>query len=178
MDNSQNLLDSNHTLTVPAFQKSSELVLSLNSTREGESRLLEAKMVSPITYADLESCFNEAYRELRRHLATIGYEITKAEAAVDAAKSNFIIDEYPNIVSTLPKAIQTQASTLQAHLIRNETYTTALDRVGQLKAMEALLDGKVKVFEKTCQFMRKRMDLILRSGLSNANLYTTSGNKD
>lgn len=166
-----------HSLIIPAFHKSAELSLNLSRTREGESRLMEAKMVSPVTYADLESCFNESYRELRGHLAIIGYEIVKAEAAIDSAKSNFIIDTYPNIVAGLPRAIQSQASTLQAHLVRYVDYTSAVDRLGQLKAMEALLDGKIKVFEKTCQFMRKKMDLILRSGLSNGNLYVTSGNK-
>jgi hypothetical protein len=166
-----------HSLVIPAFQKSNELSLSLNKTREGESRLLEAKMVNPITYTDLESCFNEGYRELRRHLATIGYELTRAETAVEVAKSNFIIDTYPGIVSNLPRAIQSQASTLQAHLVRDQDYLAAMDRVGQLKAFEALLDGKIKVFEKTCSFMKKKMDLILRSGLSGSQLYVTSGNK-
>ncbi len=164
-----------HSLVIPAFQKSQELRLGLGKTREGESRLIEAKDVNPSTYTDLEFCFNEGYRELRRHLATIGYEITKAETAVEVAKSNFIIDVYPSIVSGLPKALQSQASTLQAHLVRDQEYLLSMDRVGQLKAMEALLDGKVKVFEKTCQFLRKKMDLVLRSGLSNSNLYVTSG---
>ena len=165
---------SEHALVIPAFQKSQELHLSLNHTREGERRLSEAKTVNPVTYADLESCFNEGYRELRRHLSTIGYELTKAETAVEVAKSNFIIDTYPGIVANLPRALQSQASTLQAHLIRDTEYLESLDRVGQLKAMESLLDSKVKVFEKTCQHMRKSMDLILRSGLSNSNLYSTS----
>jgi hypothetical protein len=164
-----------HSLVIPAFQKSAEMHLTLSKTREGESRLLEAKMVNPVTYAELESVFNEGYRELRRHLSTIGYELTRASTAVEVAKSNFIIDTYPGIVASLPRAIQSQASTLQAHLIRDQEYLMALDRVGQLTAMESLLDGKIKVFEKTCQFMRKKMDLILRSGMSGSNMYSTSG---
>jgi len=164
-----------HALVIPAFQKSQELHLVLTKTRDGESRLLEAKMVSPVTYAELEYCFNESYRELRRHMATIGYEITKAQTAVEVAKSNFIIDEYPAKVADLPKAMQAQAATLQAHLMRNQDYLLAMDRVGQLKAFEALLDGKIKTFEKTCSYMKKKMDLILRSGLSGTNLYSTSG---
>ena len=83
-----------HSLVIPAFDKSTEMVMSLNKTREAESRLLEAKMVSPVTYADLESCYNEAYRELRRHLATVGYGITKADNCLETAKSKFLIDSY------------------------------------------------------------------------------------
>ena len=138
---------------------------------------MEAKDVSPVTYAELESVYNESYRELRRHLATVGYQIVRAQAAVEAAKATFIIDTYPTILQTLPRALQSQASTLNAHLSRCDEYTSALDRLGMLKAVEALLDGKVKTFEKTCQFMRKRMDLIIRSGLSGADLYVTSGRK-
>ncbi len=164
-------------MVLPALAGAPSLSLNLSATKEGEKRLHESKMVSPITYTDLEYCFNEGYRECRRHLATVGYQIVKAEAAVEAAKATFIIDTYPGILTTLPKAIQSQASTLSAHLARCEEYTSALDRLGMLTAVEALLDGKIKTFEKTCQFMRKRMDLILRSGLSNADLYATAGRK-
>jgi len=160
----------NHSLVIPAFQTSTELQLSLNKTREGEIRLLEAKMVNPITYADLESCFNEGYRELKGHLAKIGLELSKADNALETAKSNFLIDSYQDKIKDLPKSYDS-ADLRKAWLMRDSAYLAAKDRVDMLKAMEALLDGKIKVFEKTCQFMRKRMDLVLRSGLSDPNLY-------
>lgn len=161
-----------HSLVIPAFEKSKsdEMELSLNKTREAESRLLEAKMVNPITYAELESCYNEAYRELRRHLATVGYEISKADNALETAKSNFLIDSYQEKIKDLPKS-HDSADLRKAWLMRDKEYISAKDRIDMLKAMEALLDGKIKVFEKTCQFMRKRMDLVLRSGLSDPQLY-------
>lgn len=159
-----------HSLVIPAFQKSSELNLSLNKTREGEARLLEAKMVNPVTYSDLESCFNEAYRELKRHLSTIGYELSRADNALETAKSDFLIDTYQDKIKDLPKSYDS-SDLRKAWLMRDSSYLAAKDRVDMLKAMEALLDGKIKVFEKTCQFMRKKMDLILRSGLSDPQLY-------
>lgn len=166
--------DAGHSLVIPAFQKSEEKALNLNNTREGERRLLEAKDVNPITYANLESCFNEAYRELRRHLATVGYELSKADNALETAKSNFLIDHYQEKIKDLPKS-HDSADLRKAWLMRDSEYLAAKDRLDMLKATEALLDGKIKVFEKTCQYMRKRMDLVLRSGLSGSNLYPTGG---
>ena len=165
-----------HSLVIPAFNKSSEIRLPLKKTREAESRLLEAKMVNPITYAELESCYNEAYRELRTNLATLGFQIAQTESALETAKSTFLIDSYQEKIKDLPKSYDS-ADLRKAWLMRDEAYTTTKDRLDQLKAMEALLDGKIKVFERTCQFMRKKMDLILRSGMSDANLYVTTGKK-
>jgi hypothetical protein len=160
-----------NALVIPSFQGREEKHLILNKTREGESRLLEAKMVNPITYAELESCYNESYRELKRHLATIGFEISKAENSLETAKSNFLIDKYQEKIKDLPKSYDS-ADLRKAHLMKDPEYIAAKDRVDMLKAMEALLDGKIKVFERTCAFMKKKMDLILRSGLSDPKLYS------
>jgi hypothetical protein len=61
--------------------------------------------------------------------------------------------------------------------MRDSEYLAAKDRVDMLKAIEALLDGKIKVFEKTVQFMNKRMDLILRAGMDPSVYYKSSGRK-
>ncbi len=164
--------ETEHSLVIPAFQKIEELRLALTYTREGEKRLLEAKTVNPITYVDLESCYNQAYRELKTNLAIIGDQLNKADNALETAKSNFLIDQYQEKIKDLPKSYDS-ADLRKAWLMRSEPYLAAKDRVDMLKAMEALLDGKIKVFERTCQYMRKKMDLILRSGLSNSNLYVT-----
>lgn len=171
MNEGQNPIGTDHALVIPAFQKSPELSLILNKTREGESRLLEAKVVSPITYAELECCFNEAYRELKRHLATIGFELSKADNALETAKSDFLIDSYQEKIKDLPKSYDS-ADLRKAWLMRDAAYLAAKNRSDMLKAMEALLDGKVKVFERTCAFMKKKMDLILKSGMS-TNMYVT-----
>ena len=161
------------SLVVPQFQEFPEKHLSLKFTREGERRLLEAKDASVVTYADLESCYNQAYRELRNNLAFIGDQLNKADTALETAKSNFLIDSYQEKIKDLPKS-QDSADLRKAWLMRDSAYIAAKDRVDMLKAMEALLDGKIKVFERTCQFMRKKMDLYLRSGMSTT-LHVTSG---
>lgn len=175
MSESEKALNADQSLVIPAFQKSSEMQLSLSKTREGESRLIEAKMVNPITYAELTSCYSDGYRELKRHLATVGYELSKADNALETAKSNFLIDKYQEKIKDLPKSYDS-ADLRKAWLMRDTEYLAAKDRVDMLKAVEALLDGKIKVFEKTVQFMNKRMDLIIRSGI-NSNVYATTGKK-
>jgi hypothetical protein len=137
---------SQYALTIPAFNGSSELQLGLEKTREGENRILEAKNVNPSTYTDLESCFNEGYRELKRHLATLGFQIGLAEKALETAKSVFLLDKYyPEIMKDKPKSMDSP-DLRKAYLMRDEAYIAALDRINMLKAMEALLDGKIKTF--------------------------------
>ena len=166
-----------HALIVPAFKTLNEIRLTLNYTRVGESRLLEAKSVSPINYSDLESCFNQAYRELKTNLAIVGDQINKADVLVEKAKSDFLIDRYQEKIKDLPKSYDS-ADLRKAWLMRDIDYTSAKDRLDMLKAMEALLDGKIKVFERTCAFMKKQMDLLLRSGLSGSQLYITNKGKE
>lgn len=164
-------------LVVPGFRGSPSMELELAKTRAGESRFLEAKDVNPITYADLEHSFNESYRELKRHHATVGFQLTLADKTLKQAKAEFIIDKYPAIMEGKPKTYDT-AERREAHLMRDKEYLEALDRVNQLKALEAFIDGKIKVLENVCRYMRKRMDLIMRSGLSDGALYITSGKKN
>jgi hypothetical protein len=166
-------MSNKHSLVIPAFQKYGELELSMTKTREGESRLLEAKMCNPITYAELECTYNQAWREIKTNLAIIGDQLNKADNALEIAKSNFLIDNYQEKIKDLPKS-HDSADLRKAWLFRDEAYLAAKDRVDMLKAMEALLDSKAKMFEKTCAFMKKRMDLVLRSGLSGSNLYETN----
>lgn len=159
-----------HSLTVPAFRKTPELVLPLTATREGEARIIEAKTVNPSTYSDLEHCYSAAYRELKSGLATLGYQKDMAQKAIDEAKSEFFIDIYPSILNEIPKS-RDCADLRNAHLMRHKDYNEALDRFNMLKAMEAMVEGKIKVFERVSSYMKKSMDLVLRSGLGDKGLW-------
>lgn len=164
-------MSQNLTLTAP--DGSVVVDLDLTKTREAESRLPEARMVNPSTYADLEFCFNEAYRELRRHDASLGYQITQAEKRAEMLKAEILLDRYPEFMKDRPKS-QDSADTRKAFLMRDSEYLKAVDTIAMLKAAQAMVDGKIKVFEKTCQYCRKQMDLIIRSGLSSRDLYNTN----
>lgn len=163
------------TLVLAPFGRAPELRLEMGIIRAAEKRLIEAKTVNPITYVDLEHSFNEAYRELKRHLANVGYALSQAEKDLNDAKANVILGSYKEYVTQFPK--EANADTRNAFLTRDEAHTAALDRVAQLKAVEANFDGKIKVMENVCRYMRKQMDLVLRSGLTGKDLYNTQGFK-
>lgn len=160
-------------MTIPAFGSGKPTDLTLTATVTAERRLLEARTVSPLTYTDLEHCFNESYRELRTNMAQIGFMIAEAEKAIKKAKAEVLLDKYPEFMQGRPKS-QDNADMREAFLTRDEAYMSAVDRLNQLKATEALFDGKIKVMENVCRYMKKQMDLILRSGLSGTNLYNTN----
>ena len=168
--------DSDYALSIPAFGKSPALSLDMSKTKEGERRLIEAKNVSPVTYSDLEYCFGESYRELSKHASSIGYQIALADKAMEDAKATFLIDKYPELIKDRPKS-QDSADLRKAFLMKDEAYVAALDRMNMLKAFESFVDGRIKVFENVSRYMKKKMDLIIRSGLSSQDLYITHGRK-
>jgi hypothetical protein len=159
-------------MVLPAFGKTPEIGFEMANVKTAERRLIEAKMVNPVTYTDLESCFNEAFRDLKRHSSTVGYLITLTEKAMKQAKAEVLLDKYPQFLETSGmKKSQDNADLREAFLMRDEAYMEALDRLNQLKAMESMFDGKIKVMENVCRYMRQAMQLILRSGLSSKSIY-------
>lgn len=164
------------TLVLPAFGKSPALSLEMGKIREAEHRLIEAKTVNPITYVDLEHTFNEAYRDLKRHLASIGYQMDMADKHLEEVKADILLDKYPEYLAQKEIKKSNDSSDLRkAFMSRDPEYQAALDRIAQLKALEANMDGKIKVMENVCRYMRKQMDLVLRSGLTGSDLYNTQG---
>lgn len=151
-------------LVLPAFGKSPELKLEMGPIRMAESRFLEAKTVNPATYSDLEHTFNESYRDLKRHLSAIGYQLTLADKELRAAKANVILGSFAEHMQGKPK-YQDNADLRDAFLMKDSTYVSALDRVNQLKAIESNFEGKIKVIENVCRYMRQKMYLISKSGV-------------
>jgi hypothetical protein len=168
----------NHVMELPAFKKAPALSMDMSAIRSAENRIIEAKNVNPATYADLEHDYNEAYRDLKRYLSAIGYQIVFAEKAMEEAKADILLDKYPLYLEEKGiKKTQDNADLRKAFMARDLEYQACLDRINQLKALENNFDGKVKVFENVCRYMRKKMDLIVRSGLSGSNYYSTLDKK-
>lgn len=166
-DNSPVRAQQENVMVVPAFRALPELLMDMTSNREAEARFIEAKMVNPSTYADLEHTFNEAYRDLKRYLAAVGYQIVFAEKALEEAKADILLDKYPQYLEEKGiKKSGDNADVRKAYIARNPDYQACLDRINQLKALENNFDGKIKVLENVCRYMRKKMDLLIRSGLS------------
>lgn len=163
-------------MVLKPFGKAPELRMEMKNVRLAESRLIEAKTVNPITYADLEYTFNEAYRDLKKYLSAIGYSVTLAQKSLEDAKADVILGSYAELIKDKPKSYDT-LDLRNAYLTRDKAYSEALDRIAQLKALESNLDGKIKVMERVCSYMRKQMDLVLRSGMGSADYYITQGKK-
>jgi hypothetical protein len=142
--------------------------------REAEIRYIEAKTVSPATYADLEHTFNEAYRDLKQHLSTIGYQLGLADKALRLAKANVLLGSYAEFMAGKPKS-QDNADLRDAFLIKDPEYVAAMDRLAQLKALESNFEGKIKVIENVCRYMRQKMYLISKSGVPYEHIGVTSG---
>ena len=173
MDNmSLSIQNETASLVIPAFRGSQEVVLSISKTREAESRLIEAKTVNPSTYADLEHTYGESYRELKNNLAIIGHQSVKAEKELKIIKAGLLLDKYPEFMKDKPKS-QDNSDMREAFFMKDPEYLEAIDRVNMLKALEAFAEGKIKVMENVSRWMRKQMDLVLRSGI-NPNLYVTT----
>lgn len=150
-------------LALPEFGSSPATTLDLSKIYEGERRLAESRVVNPATYNDLEFVFNEGYREAKKYMSLVGYEITKAKKALREAKSKYILDEYPAFLKE--NKLKDNATVRDAFLERQAEYVAAQDRIDFLTAIETLLEGKTKNFEIVCRYMRKQMDLIIRSGV-------------
>ena len=168
-------LPENHALEIAGFGKSPVLRLEMASIRKAERRLIEAKNVNPSTYADLEHDYNEAYRELKKHMSAIGYQLAMANKALEEAKADVILGSYADHLQGKPK-YQDNSNMRDAFITRDPNYTAAYERVAQLKALESNFEGKIKVLENVCRYMRKKMDLILRSGVD-SNVFNTQGRR-
>jgi hypothetical protein len=151
------------TFLIPAFENREEIALDFTKIREGESRFLEAKVVNPATYSELEYSFNESYRQSKTNLSAVGYEIAQSQRIIRKFKSQYLLDDYPEFLKSVK--LKDNAANRDAFLERQEDFVAAVDRLNMLQALENLLEGKVKVVENVCRYMRKSMDMIIRSGI-------------
>lgn len=152
------------------------LSFDITAAKTAEERLIETKMVNPVTYVELEFVLNEAYRELKQVVGNVGYHILKTEDALEKAKAHVILDKYPSFIENKPKSVD-NADYRKAFIALDPSVQEIKDRLDVLKTLESLLESRIKVLEKASSYMKKRMDLIIKSGLSHADLYVTSGKK-
>jgi len=154
----------NHSLSIPASCGRSALDLPYSKIKEGERRLVEARVVNGATYSDLEYTYNEGYRQARSNLSSVGYEIAQTKRVIRKIRSEYLLDEYPPFLKE--KKLKDNAQNREAYLDSQEDYVAATDRLDMLVAIESLLEGKVKVFENVCRYMKKEIEIQLRSGMT------------
>jgi len=156
-------------LKIPAFCDVPENILDITIVKNAEGRIHEAQSVNGGTYTELEFTFNEGYRESRKHLSTIGYQISLVNKEIRKVKSQLLIDEYPSWLKE--SGLKDSTITKDAFFNKHDNYVNALDRKDMLVALESFFEGKVKVFENVCRYMKKTIDLEIRSGIINSNKY-------
>ena len=149
--------------TIPEFGTIERQVLPMTDTKEAERRILEAKIVNGGTYNELEFVMNEGYREAKKNLSLVGYNMLLTQKAIRKAKSEALIDKYSGWLKD--SKLKDSAAIRDAFLETMPEYVSAIDRLNMLTAIESLVEGKVKVFENVCRYMRKEMDIRIRSGM-------------
>lgn len=147
----------------------------MTRVRGAEHRYIEAKTVNPLTYPDLEHVFNESYRDLKNYLSSIGYQLTLADKALREAQADVMLGKYADFMASKPKYMD-NSHLRDAFLMKDAAYIAALDRVNQLNALKSNFEGKIKVVENVCKYMRQKMYLISKSGMD-PNHYVTTGKK-
>lgn len=160
-----NTFNDNLQVQLPAFRGLPAVNLDMTALKVAEKRLIEAKIVSPSTYTDLEHTFGEAYRELKRNLSTVGYQIMKVKSEIEKIKANILLDKYPEFLKERGAKFD-NASIRDAFLARDEEYMQAKDRLDSLTALEIFLEGRIKVMENVTRYMRNAIQLIIRSSVS------------
>ena len=156
--------------TIPGFDTRPPIVLGFNAISQGEKRLIEAKNVNGGTYSELEYVYNEGYRESRKHLTVVGYEMAQTQKILRRLRSEYLLDDYPEFLKE--KGLKDNSANREAFLTRQGDYVAALDRADLLNAISSLLENKIKVFENVCRYMKKEIDILVRSGMVN-NKYTS-----
>lgn len=151
-------------ITLPGFGDLPAVSLDFTSIKTAERRLIESKTVNTATYSELEFVFGEAYRELKRHLSTVGYQILKTEAILKKAKAVAVLDKYPEFLRSR-NDLSDNAKTRDAFVDTDADVVAAQDRLDSLRVTEVYLEGRVKVMENVTRYMRKQMDLLIRSGI-------------
>lgn len=150
-------------LTIPEFDTRPAVKLEYSRVAEGERRIVEARVVTGATYNELEYCFNEGYREAKMNLTTIRYELTQAQKIQRRVKSEILLDMYPDFIKE--RKLNDNSANREAFLEMDVGYTASQDRIDMLTAMEEMFENKIKVFENVCRYMKKEIDILIRSGM-------------
>lgn len=160
-------MSTNSSLTVPGLDGvSPPIVLDTSLIYEAESRLIESKTVNPATYKELEYLYNQGYRQARQNLSAIDFQIVKTERQLEREKARVILEVLPEKLEGKP-ASYNNADFRASILSTDEAYRTVCDRLDMLRAQAKFFEIRISVFEKVCQFMRKGIDLIIRSNGNN-----------
>ena len=160
-------MEPNRSLTIPGLEGvSPPMALDITLIQEAETRLIESKTVNPATYKELEYLYNQGYRQARQHLSSIDYQILRTERQKERERARVILEVLPPLLEGKP-ASYNNADFRASILATDVRYNDVSEQIDKLKAMSKFFEIRISVFEKACQYMRKGIDLIIRSNGSN-----------
>jgi hypothetical protein len=168
-----NIFNKSLEITVPEFSGlSEEIRLDMTYIYQAEHRLVEAKTVNPSTYSELSYCFNEAYRNCKKHLSTLGYQKVRTERQLERERARIVLDVIPEKLKEVGKG-SNNADFRNAIIVQDVEHTKCQERVDMLNALIVFMEGRIKVFENVCRHMNKELDIVIRSGTFDSNKYIT-----
>lgn len=159
-----NMINKDHAEVVLSSWRGLEAVtINMSQLKEAERRVVETKTINPSTYTELEFVMNKSYEEIRKNLSKVGYQIVKTENEFNKIKSLLLLDKYPEFLKGRSSKAD-NAATRDAFLTMDPELDEAKERLDALRALESFLEGRAKVMENVCQYMRNTIRLYIRSG--------------
>lgn len=151
--------------TVPSQGGRPSVPIDLTNVKLAEEAIvMGARVVNGGTYEDLERQITTAHGDLKQYVANIGYEVTRTEKVLKSRKSELLLDEWPAKRKEL--GLSDSGRNAEAFLQRDALILELQDRIDLLKALVEKFEGKMKTFEKTSSYMKKEIDIQLRSVFS------------
>jgi hypothetical protein len=145
------------------------LHLDLTEVYAIEARESETKVVNAYTANELAGEFNRGCGILSKYISWLRYEITKAEEQLDLAKACVILEVCPVEAVKLVKGLKPNDAWRDALIIRDVECQKWNDAISKLEAVKALLEGKLKTFERSYYTCYKEKDSKGRLPMQNMN---------
>jgi hypothetical protein len=125
------------------------LTLEMAPLYYAESRLFEVAAATPAKAPELMSTFNEACNTTSKYLAWIEYELLQGEKFFNLAKATVILEKAPEEFKKYrDTGIKFNEDFREALIARDMDCQKRLDALNGIKAVRALLESKVKSFER------------------------------
>ncbi len=134
-------------------------LLPMSAIYRAEARIEEIAIINTAKAPELIVCFTRAYATLTDHLAVISTQVVKAQNTVAKRSAIVLLDEVPRILrekgvlsARSPGGSEDQRT---AVLEMDPEYQVARDRLQELEAYYALVEGKQDNIERAYLAVRK-----------------------
>jgi hypothetical protein len=122
------------------------LEIDMTSIYIAENRIHETSFITPQKSPELTSLFNKTISELYENIVMVDYEVSQAATNVDKIEATILIDKASETLKK--KGLSNSADMREAVVKIDPEYQDAMNRLQALKAMSALLKGKLESFKR------------------------------